>query len=320
MRRRFLATCLATLALLAPASAARAQTRWVMATPYAENFHTLNIRAFIQDVEQATGGRLAIQLHSNASLLPMAQIKRGVQTGQVQLGEVLLSAYANEDPFFEVDGVPFLAWTWPQAEALQAATEPYVRARLERQGLVPLYMVHWDAQGFYTRGELRSVQELRGTRFRAYNNVTARMAELMGAAPVTVQAAEVSQAFATNVIQSMFTSAQTGVSVSAWDYARYWTNVGGMRPRNVVLANARALAALDEPTRAAVLGAAERAAVRGKEMSKEAEMRMADRLRERGVQTPPPGDALMAELRAIGDTLTQEWAQQMLERYRAVPR
>ena len=327
MRRRFLATCLATLALLAPASAARAQTRWVMATPYAENFHTLNIRAFIQDVEQATGGRLAIQLHSNASLLPMAQIKRGVQTGQVQLGEVLLSAYANEDPFFEVDGVPFLAWTWPQAEALQAATEPYVRARLERQGLVPLYMVHWDAQGFYTRGELRSVVELRGTRFRAYNNVTARMAELMGAVPVTVQAAEVSQAFATNVIQSMFTSAQTGVSVSAWDYARYWTNVGGMRPRNVVLANARALAALDEPTRAAVLGAAERAAVRGKEMSKEAEMRMADRLRERGVQTPPPGDALMAELRAIGDTLTQEWAQragaegqQMLERYRAVPR
>jgi TRAP-type transport system periplasmic protein len=218
-RRRFLAAMGPALASAAPgAGTAQAQTRWVMATPYAENFHTLNIRAFIQDVEQATGGRLSVQLHNNASLLPMAQIKRGVQTGQVQLGEILLSAYANEDPFFEVDGVPFLAWTWPQAEALQAATEPYIRARLERQGLVPLYMVHWDAQGFYTRGELRSVQELRGTRFRAYNNVTARMAELMGATPVTVQAAEVSQAFATNVIQSMFTSAQTGVSVSAWDY------------------------------------------------------------------------------------------------------
>jgi TRAP-type C4-dicarboxylate transport system substrate-binding protein len=327
-RRRFLAAMGPALASAAPgAGTAQAQTRWVMATPYAENFHTLNIRAFVQDVEQATGGRLSVQLHNNASLLPMAQIKRGVQTGQVQLGEILLSAYANEDPFFEVDGVPFLAWTWPQAEALQAATEPYIRARLERQGLVPLYMVHWDAQGFYTRGELRSVQELRGTRFRAYNNVTARMAELMGATPVTVQAAEVSQAFATNVIQSMFTSAQTGVSVSAWDYTRYWTNVGGMRTRNVVFANARAFAALDEPTRAAVLAAAERAAARGKEMAKEAEVRMAERLRERGVQTPPPGDALMAELRAIGDTLTQEWAQragaegqQMLERYRAVPR
>lgn len=320
MRRLFLLACFGLLL----SHAAAAQTRWVMATPYAENFHTLNIRQFLQDIEQASGGQLTVQLHNNASLLPMAQIKRGVQTGQVQLGEILLSAYSNEDPFFEVDGVPFLAWTWRQAEALNAVTEPYVRARLERQGLTLLYMVHWDAQGFYTRGELASVKELRGTRFRAYNNVTARMAELMGATPVTVQAAEVSQAFATNVIQSMFTSAQTGVSVSAWDFTRYWYNVGGMRTRNAVFVNSRALAALDPAQRQAVLDAAGRAATRGRAMAQEAEGVMAERLRSRGMLTPPPGDALMAELREIGDTLTREWTQragaegqQMLERYRA---
>jgi TRAP-type C4-dicarboxylate transport system substrate-binding protein len=309
---------------LACALPAWAQTRWVMATPYAENFHTLNIRQFIADVEAATRGGLTIQLHPNASLLPMAQIKRGVQTGQVQLGEVLLSAYANEDPFFEVDGVPFLAWTWPQAEALNAATEPFIRTRLERQGLTLLYVVHWDAQGFYVRNELRSVQDLRGTRFRAYNNVTARMAELMGATPVTVQAAEVAQAFATNVIQSMFTSAQTGVNVTAWDFTRYWYNVGGMRTRNAVFANSRALAALDPPARAALLAAAASAAERGKTMAKEAEVAMANRLRSQGMQLPTPSDQMMSELRAIGETQTAEWVQragpegtQMLERYRA---
>lgn len=314
------------LALLA-APSAMAQTRWVMATPYAENFHTLNIRQFIADIEQATQGRLAIQLHANATLLPMGQIKRGVQSNQAQLGEVLLSAYANEDPFFEVDGVPFLAWTWPQADALNAATEPYIRARLERQGLTLLYMVHWDAQGFYTRTPIASVQDLRGTRFRAYNNVTARMAELMGATPVTVQAAEVSQAFATNVIQSMFTSAQTGNSVSVWDYTRYWYNVGGMRTRNAVFASTRALAALDEPARAAVREAAARAAMRGRQMAIEAETVMADRLRQRGMELPEPPERLMTELRAIGETQTQEWVQragpegqQMLERYRVALR
>ncbi|WP_424812045.1 TRAP transporter substrate-binding protein [Roseococcus sp. YIM B11640] len=306
---------------------AMAQTRWVMATPYAENFHTLNIRQFISDVEQGTQGRLTIQLHNNATLLPMGQIKRGVQSNQAQLGEVLLSAYSNEDPFFEVDGVPFLAWTWPQADALNTATEPYVRARFERQGLTLLFMVHWDAQGFYTRTPMTSTQDLRGTRFRAYNNVTARMAELMGATPVTVQAAEVSQAFATNVIQSMFTSAQTGNSVSVWDYTRYWYNVGGMRTRNAVFANTRALMALDEPTRAAVLAAAGRAATRGRQMAIEAETVMADRLRQRGMELPEPPERLMTELRAIGETQTQEWVQragaegqQMLERYRAALR
>lgn len=322
---------LAVLAVLAVPSAmapsAKAQTRWVMATPYAENFHTLNIRQFIADIEQGTQGRLTIQLHNNASLLPMGQIKRGVQTNQAQLGEVLLSAYANEDPFFEVDAVPFLAWTWPQADALNTVSEPYVRARLERQGLTLLYMVHWDAQGFFTRSPMTSAQDLRGTRFRAYNNVTMRMAELMGATGVTVQAAEVSQAFATNVIQSMFTSAQTGNSVSAWDYTRYWYNVGGMRTRNAVFVNTRAFQALDEPTRAAVRAAAERAGTRGRQMAIEAETVMADRLRQRGMELPEAPAQLMTDLRAIGEMQTAEWVtragaegQQMLERYRAALR
>ncbi|MFZ4411252.1 MAG: TRAP transporter substrate-binding protein DctP, partial [Paracraurococcus sp.] len=230
----------------------------------------------------------------------------------------------NEDPFFEVDDVPFLAWTWPQAEALQAATEPYVRARLERQGLTLLYMAHWDAQGLYAKTEIRSVAELRGTRFRAYNNVTARMAELMGATPVTVQAAEVSQAFATNVIQSMFTSAQTGVNVTARDFTRYWINVGGMRTRNAVFANTRALQALDAPLREALFAAAASAATRGKELAKQAEIIQSDRLREKGMLLPAPSDQLMAELKTIGETLTGEWVQragpegvQMLEKYRA---
>ncbi len=321
MKRLFAAALSLGLAWAAPAAA---QTRWVMATPYAENFHTLNIRAFIRDVEENAGGRLSIQLHNNASLLAMAAIKRGVQTGQVQLGEILLSAYANEDPFFEVDGVPFLAYTWPQADALARVSDPYIRARFERQGLTLLYVVHWDAQGFYTRTPITSVTELRGTRFRAYNTVTARMAELMGATPVTVQAAEVSQAFATNVIQSMFTSAQTGNSVSIWDFTRYWYNVGGMRTRNAVFVNSRALAALDAPTRQAVLDAAERAGARGRIMAQEAEVTMAERLRTHGMELPQPSAQMMTELRAIGETQTREWTQragpegvQMLERYRA---
>ena len=312
---------------IAMAQTAPGQTRWVMATPYAENFHTLNIRQFIADIEQATQGRLTIQLHNNASLLGMGAIKRGVQANQVQMGEILLSAYSNEDPFFEVDAVPFLAWTWPQADALNAVTEPYVRTRFERQGLTLLFMVHWDAQGFFTRTPISATQDLRGTRFRAYNNVTMRLAELMGATPVTVQAAEVSQAFATNVIQSMFTSAQTGNSVSAWDYTRYWYNVGGMRTRNAVLVNTRALMALEEPSRAAVLAAAARATTRGRQMAIEAESVMADRLRQRGMELPEPSERLMSELRVIGETQTQEWVQragvegqQMLERYRAALR
>ena len=70
---------------------AQAQARWQVATGYPDgNFHTRNIRSFLDEVKAQTG--IDAQLHSNGSLLPMPQIKRGVQQGQVQLGEILLTA------------------------------------------------------------------------------------------------------------------------------------------------------------------------------------------------------------------------------------
>jgi TRAP-type C4-dicarboxylate transport system substrate-binding protein len=323
-----LKAALAAVILALGCGAAAAQTRWTMATAYAEaNFHTRNIRAFIEDVERGTAGRLTIQLHPAASLLQMPGIKRGVQTGQVQLGEVLLSIHGNEDPFFEVDSVPFLADSWAAAAALDRVSMPIIAARLERQGVLPLYAVPWPSQAFYTRNEVRAAEDLRGLRFRTYNVLTTRMAELLGAAPVTVQVAEIPQAFATGVIGAMFTSAQTGVDTSAWDYARYFTDVGGMRARNFILVNARAFRALDEATRTALSQAAERAAARGLDASKAAETEMVERLRARGMQVTAPSAQFMAQLREVGARQTQEWSQragaegqQMLERYRAAAR
>ena len=319
---------LVTLATPVLAPGACAQTRWVMATAYPDaNFHTVNVRGFLADIEAAAPGKLAVQLHSNAALMPLPQIKRGVQTGQIQLGEFLLGAYGNEDPIYEVDFLPFLATTWAQGRALGQAVEPAIRARLERQGLTALYMVPWPSQGLYSRTELRSVDDLKGARFRAQTPVIARMAELLGATPVLVQAADIPQAFATGIINGMITSAQTGVDSAAWDYSRYFYNIGFTLTRNVVVANTRALRSLDAPTQAAIAAAADRATARGWEASQASEQVMTARLQAQGMLTPEPSEVLMTGLRAIGAKQEEEWAvkagpdgRAMLERYRALLR
>jgi TRAP-type C4-dicarboxylate transport system substrate-binding protein len=248
-----------------------------------------------------------------------------VQSGQVQLGEVLFGAHGNEDPLFEVDTIPFLAETRPRAYALDEVSAPMVRARLERQGLVLLYAVHWPSQAFFTRTELTRLEDLRGSRFRAQTTPLVRLTELIGASPVVVQQAEVPQAFATGIVTAMLTSAQTGVDTAAWDFSRYFTDVGGMFSRNAVIANARALGALDGATRTALREAAARAAVRGREMSEAAERAMVERLRAQGMVVRAPSPELMAQLRAVGERLAADWVaragpegQQLLERYRAL--
>jgi TRAP-type C4-dicarboxylate transport system substrate-binding protein len=312
--------------LAAAPSAGQAQTKWVMANGYPDaNFHTVNIKEFLAEIERETGGKLAVQLHSNASLMPIPQIKRGVQTGQIQIGEFLLGAYGNEDPIFEVDFLPFLAEDWKQGRILSPAIEPVVRAHLEKQGLTALYFVPWPSQGLYTKTEVKTVEELKGARFRAQTPIIARMAELLGATPVTVQAADIPQAFATGIVNAMITSAQTGVDSSAWDYCKYFTNLGFTLTRNVVLVNTRAFRALDEQTRNIILAAAKRAEDRGWAASRASEEVMTAKLKAQGVVTGNAPAELMAGLRAVARKQEEEWlakagpeGKAMLDQYRAL--
>src|SRR5215510_13721137 len=100
---------LAAFALALPL-AALAQTKWDLPAAYpATNFHTENLVQFANDVDQATGGKLKITVHANASLFKANEIKRAVQSGQAPIGEMLLVNAENENPVYGVDGIPFLA-------------------------------------------------------------------------------------------------------------------------------------------------------------------------------------------------------------------
>src|SRR5687767_13765422 len=82
------------LASLTLGAAAFAQTKWDLPTAYpAANFHTENISQFASDVDKATGGKLKITVHANAALFKAPEIKRAVQGGQAQMGEILLVNY-----------------------------------------------------------------------------------------------------------------------------------------------------------------------------------------------------------------------------------
>ncbi len=315
---------LALVALLAWATPGAAQTRWVMATPYPEaNYHTETIKWFLAEIERLAPGKLVVQLHPNASLMPLSQIKRAVQSGQIQMGEILLGAFGNEDPIFDVDSIPFIASTYAMEAKLHEAAEPAIRARLERQGITPLYMVPWPSQALYTRAELRTLEDLKGSRFRSQTPIVARMAELMGATPVMVQAAEVPQAFATGIVNAMLTSAQTGADSAAWDFSKYHYNIGFSRTRNAVIVNTRAFMALDPATRDAIRAAAAQARPRGIAAAEASEKVMTERLRAGGMQIMTPSPELMAQLQAIGVKQEQEWVAKagpdgaaLLARYR----
>ena len=293
---------------LAAALAAQAQTKWDLPAAYpATNFHTENLVQFANDIDKASGGKLKITVHPNASLFKAPEIKRAVQGGQAQIGEILLVNFANEWQIFGADGVPFMADSYDEAVKLWKLQKPLMDKKLGEQGMMVLYAVPWPPQGIYVKKPINSAADLKGVKWRAYSPSTARIAELVGAQPVTVQAAELSQAMATGVVESYMSSGSTGFDTKTYEHIKYWYDTQAWLPKNAVIVNRAAFNALDKATQDAVMKAAADAEVRGLAASKKANGETLDKLRANGMQILPPSAQLKADMKKVGDVMIKEW-------------
>jgi TRAP-type C4-dicarboxylate transport system substrate-binding protein len=290
------------------ATAASAQTKWDMPTPYPDgNFHTRNVAAFAADVEKATKGSLKIQVHSAGSLIKHPEIKRAVRQGTAPIGEILESLASNEAPVYGLDSVPFLATGYDGAKKLYAAQRPYLEKQLASEGLQLLYSVPWPPQGLYAKRELAKIEDLKGLKFRTYNAMIGRIAALAGAIPTQIEVPDLPTAFATGRVDVMITSASTGVDTKAQDYLTHYIDTQAWLPRNIVFVNKAAFDKLSAAEKKAVTDAAKAAEERGWKMSQE-EMAIKTAARQQaGIIVMPPSPALKAGLDKIGATIAAEW-------------
>ncbi|MHA1544791.1 MAG: TRAP transporter substrate-binding protein [Alphaproteobacteria bacterium] len=300
---------LAALGLSGLATEANAQ-KWDMPMAYSDsNFHTQNGKAFADAVRVATGGKLDIVVHGGGSLFKGGEIKRAVQTGQAPIGERLLSAHQNENIMFGADSVPFLATSFDASAKLWKAARPKIEAILDKQNLVLLYAVPWPPQGLYFKKDINAVADMKGIKFRAYNAATARLAELSGMLPVQIEAAELVQALATGVADAFISSGSTGYDKKVWEHLSNFYDVNAWLPRNYVFVNKDAWNKLDASTQNIVKGMAMLAERAGTTKSQQLSDWYLSQLAANGMKVQPPGDALRADLKKIGSTMTKEWLE-----------
>lgn len=315
MKLTHIAVCMAAAAVAFPVAA----ETWDMPMAYSgSNFHSVTGAEFAQCVTTGTGGDIEIVTHPGGSLFAGADIKRAIQTGQVQIGERLLSGHQNEDALFGFDSIPFLVGSFDEHDMLWQAAEPSIRNLLESQNLHLLYSVPWPPQGLYFNQEINSVADMEGIRFRSYNNATNRLAELTGMLPVTIEAAEISQAFATGVASSMVSSGATGYDRRVWESLSHFYEVDAWLPRNYIMVNGDVWEGASEANQNVINACAELAEYAGTWRAREYTGFTLAGLAAGGMTVEPAGEELMNELRAIGDTMTAEWLEAAGEEGQAI--
>jgi len=306
--KNFVRACAVLLAASGISSAASAQTKWDMPTPYPDgNFHTRNIMQFAADVDKATNGSLKIAIHSAGSLIKHAEIKRSVRQGTTPIGEMLESLSSNEAAVYGLDSVPFLATGYDASRKLYAAQKPYLEKQLASEGLMLLYSVPWPPQGLYAKREIKSVDDLKGLKFRTYNAMIGRIAALAGAIPTQIEVPDLPTAFATGRVDVMITSASTGVDTKSQDYLTHYIDTQAWLPRNIVIVNKAAFDKLSAAEKKAVTDAAKAAEDRGWKLSIDEMTIKTKALKDAGIKVLPPSPELKAGLAKIGSTIASEW-------------
>ena len=284
--------------------------KWDMPMAYsATNYHSETGERFAQCVTSGTAGEIEIVTHPSGSLFKGADIKRAIQTGQAQIGERLMSGHANENAVFGFDSIPFLATSFDDSARLFEAARPTMEKLLDEQNLVMLYAVPWPPQGLYFKKEVNSVADMKGVKFRSYNNATARLAELTGMLPVTIEAAEISQAFATGVAESMVSSGATGYDRKVWESLTHFYEVNAWLPYNYIMVNKDVWSDTSDVNKGVITGCAQLAEYAGIWRAKEYTGFTVAGLAAGGMTVAPAGDALVGELKAIGATMSEEWLE-----------
>ena len=146
-----------------------------------------------------------------------------------------------------------MARSYEDLPKLCKAQKPALGEKLAEWGVMLLYAGAWPLQGVSVQKPINSAADLKGAKWRAYSRATARITELVGAQLLTVQAAKLTQAVVTGVVQSYMSSGATGHDTKTYEHLKYCCDAQAWLPKNDVLMNRAAFDALDKPTQAAAL-------------------------------------------------------------------
>ncbi|MES2508633.1 MAG: TRAP transporter substrate-binding protein [Pseudomonadota bacterium] len=287
-----------------------AQTTWKLATGYrAESFHTQNIMQFSRDVEQATSGKLRIQVHPNNTLAKLNEVSQAVQQGKAEAGETIMTSMVKEIPLAGADSIPFVVGSYSDAQRLWKLQRPGIEKHFAERGLKLLYAVPWPPQGLHSSKPIRGLADFRGTQMRTYNSTTLRIAEMLGAKPVDVAMVDVGKALSEGRMDNMITSALTGVENKVWGPIKYYYEINAWFPKNVVFVSSKAFDALKPDGRSMVLKAAAAAEARGWEASQALATSATEELRANGVKIERIPQDLDLEIKRMGEKFSREWVR-----------
>jgi TRAP-type C4-dicarboxylate transport system substrate-binding protein len=242
---------LASAVVLSGSSAGLSQTQLDLSSTYSgSNIFAESVREFSSRVAEATGGEVGIVVHEGGALgLKDEDHFSAVADGIVPLADVLMGAAAGSTPIFALSTSPFLVSDFEEARLLQDIARPHYEREAERFNQKILYTAPWPPSGIHAKRPVLRYEDIRGLNIRTYDRNGTDVLNRAGANAVVMSWGDVYPALATGTIDSVLTSAQSGVAGSFWEVLEHYTRVNFAIPLNMVNINLDSWNALTDEQR-----------------------------------------------------------------------
>ena len=288
----------------------------------ANNFHAQNAIKFADAVRNSTNGSVDITVHLSGEVgVKITEKLSAVETGIVQMADMLLFLQAGEAPFLAVDTLPYLIQGQDEMKTwLDVAGDKYDEIFAEHNQKV-LYYVPWPSPGVYTKEPVVSAEDIKGLRIRAFNATSFEFLDKLGAAPVELPFGELAAAVAAGTVDGAATSTSTGVNSKLYQFTGHFNPLNWSTSPDAVTVNLDAWNALTDDERSTIETLANDMEATFWAVSAEEDQSKTKTLVENGMTVSMADDSLKEKMAEAGKAMWEDFftnvpdAQALVEAY-----
>ena len=274
-------------------------------------FHTQNLQQFAREVLRQSQGAVQIEVVSNSKSMPMEDVLPALSKGDLAIGEIFMSNFAQQYPLLAIDSLPFVVRSFDDARHLWEVTRQPTEKLLQKQGVRLLYAAPWPGQGLFARTPVNRLEDVKGMKFRVNNNATKYIAQVCGATPVDIAANNLFKAIQSGQVDVMLTSSTTGVDSQAWNAMGVFVDIRAWIPKNIICISEKYWAKLPEASKTVIKAAAKQAESRAWKMAMQADSAAQKILTSQGVKISAPSFELRRALDLIGEKFARDWSSKV---------
>ena len=232
---------------------------------------------------------------------------RAVKNGELPMTDFVVPGQEGDEKIFGIYGLPFMFKDWDELRLFNELSKPAFAKASARWGQRFLYCAPWPNTCLWSKRPINSIKDMAGLKTRTFDTNNAMVVEKTGGTPYALPFSEVYSSLATNLIDSVLTSTQSGVD------GKFWEVVGYLQPiRMGAAVNALSISegVFNKLTPEQQKVMTDTAAEIEKEMwaiVEKLDMDNEELCIKNGIKLNPPSPEFRAELYTQGAEIAKEW-------------